>query len=67
MAQLKETGPARDVDDYSSIPSDETATGEEDGAGLGAGAWWAIGFGLAVVGGVVGFVLVRAGRKRREA
>ncbi len=66
-AQLKETGPARDVDDYSSVPSDDTAAGEESGDGLGAGAWWAIGLGLAVVAGVVGFVRVRAGRKRREA
>lgn len=69
MAQLKDTGPARDVDDYSSVPHDDAAAGEEDGDGLGAGAgaWWAIGLGLAAVVavavGVVGVVL----RKRRQA
>ncbi|QFQ96858.1 hypothetical protein F9278_12235 [Streptomyces phaeolivaceus] len=68
VARLKETGPARDVDDYSSVPHDDTAAGETryDG-GLGAGAWWAIGLGGVVVAAVVGFVAVRAGRKRREA
>ncbi|MFM9699497.1 prenyltransferase/squalene oxidase repeat-containing protein [Streptomyces europaeiscabiei] len=67
VARLKDTGPARDVDDYTSVPADDTAAGEENGDGLGAGAWWAIGFGLVVVAGVVGFVRARAGRKRREA
>ncbi|MER6162378.1 prenyltransferase/squalene oxidase repeat-containing protein [Streptomyces sp. NPDC001868] len=66
VAQLKDTGPARDVDDYSSVPVDDTAAGEADGDGLGAGAWSAIGLGL-VVAAVVGFVLVRARGKRREA
>ncbi|MGW1667835.1 prenyltransferase/squalene oxidase repeat-containing protein [Streptomyces sp. NPDC002324] len=71
VARLKDTGPARDVDDYSSVPSDDTA-GEADtdgagtSAGTGAGTWWAVGLGL-VVAAVVGVVSVRAGRKRRES
>ncbi|MGW0839029.1 prenyltransferase/squalene oxidase repeat-containing protein [Streptomyces sp. NPDC002787] len=67
VAQLKDTGPARDVDDYSSVPNEDTAAGEESGDGLGAGAWWGIGLGLVAVIAVVGFTLLRAGRNRREA
>ncbi|QYX80500.1 prenyltransferase/squalene oxidase repeat-containing protein [Streptomyces akebiae] len=67
VAQLRETGPAGDVDDYSSVPHEDTAAGDEAGDGLGAGAWWGIGLGLVVVAAVVGFVLVRVGRKRPEA
>jgi hypothetical protein len=66
VAGLQGTGPARDVDDYSSVPSHDTA-GEVDGDGPGAGTWWAVGLGLVVVAAVVGFVSARAGRKRREA
>ncbi|MDX3643464.1 prenyltransferase/squalene oxidase repeat-containing protein [Streptomyces sp. MB09-02B] len=70
VARLKDTGPARDVDDYSSVPHEDTATGDEAGDGLGAdgaGVWWVIGLGLVVVVAVVGFVLARSGRKRPEA
>ncbi|WP_200302175.1 prenyltransferase/squalene oxidase repeat-containing protein [Streptomyces adelaidensis] len=67
VAQLKETGPARDVDDYSSVPNEDTAAGEDGGDGLGAGAWWAIGLGGVAAVTAAGFVLVRAARKRRRA
>ncbi|WP_086786911.1 prenyltransferase/squalene oxidase repeat-containing protein [Streptomyces caniscabiei] len=70
VAQLRETGPAGDVDDYSSVPVDDTAAGDEadgSGDGLPAGAWWVLGLGLIVVAALVGFALVRGGRKRPEA
>ncbi|MDX2598970.1 terpene cyclase/mutase family protein [Streptomyces caniscabiei] len=70
VAQLRETGPAGDVDDYSSVPVDDTAAGDEadgSGDGLPAGAWWVIGLGLIVAAALVGFALMRGGRKRPEA
>ncbi|WNZ11908.1 prenyltransferase/squalene oxidase repeat-containing protein [Streptomyces sp. 11x1] len=67
VAQLKDTGPAGEGSDYSSVPYDDTTAGDEAGDGLGAGAWWAIGLGLVVVAATAGFVLVRAGRKRPQA
>ncbi|MFF5358602.1 prenyltransferase/squalene oxidase repeat-containing protein [Streptomyces scabiei] len=67
VARLKDTGPARDVDDHSSVPSDDSA-GAGNGDGPGAGVWWTAGAGLGlVVAAVAGFVAVRAGRKRGEA
>ncbi|MEI5524356.1 prenyltransferase/squalene oxidase repeat-containing protein [Streptomyces brasiliscabiei] len=66
VAQLKDTGPARDVDDYSSVPVDDGAY--YDG-GTDDGTWWKTGLAgvLAVAGAVVaGFVLAKARRKRRE-
>ncbi|WP_217180126.1 prenyltransferase/squalene oxidase repeat-containing protein [Streptomyces sp. AC495_CC817] len=67
VAQLKDTGPAGEVSDYSSVPYDDTTAGDEAGDGLGAGAWWAIGLGLVVVAATAGFVLAKAGRKRLQA
>ncbi|MEE1766393.1 prenyltransferase/squalene oxidase repeat-containing protein [Streptomyces sp. SP18BB07] len=70
VAQLQETGPAGEVDDYSSVPVDDTAAGDEadgTGDGLAAGVWWVIGLGLVVVTAVVGFGLVRGARKRPQA
>ncbi|MFF9772122.1 prenyltransferase/squalene oxidase repeat-containing protein [Streptomyces sp. NPDC013978] len=70
VAQLQETGPAGEVDDYSSVPVDDTAAGDEadgSGDGLAAGVWWVLGLGLVAVTAVVGFGLVRGARKRPQA
>lgn len=70
VAQLKDTGPAGEVDDHSSVPVDDEAIDDTSyDAGLGSDTWWAIGLGgaVAAVGAVVaGFVLAKARRKRRE-
>jgi hypothetical protein len=64
VAQLTETGPARDVADYTSVPSDDTADGGGDDGGIATGVVLGAGLGLAALAGAA---LTRLTRKRRRA
>ncbi|MFJ7047302.1 prenyltransferase/squalene oxidase repeat-containing protein [Streptomyces sp. NPDC101112] len=64
VARLTETGPARDVADYRSVPSDDTADGGGDDGGIATGVVLGAGLGLAALAGAA---LTRLTRKRRRA
>ncbi|SPF06053.1 prenyltransferase/squalene oxidase repeat-containing protein [Streptomyces sp. MA5143a] len=64
VARLTETGPARDVADYRSVPGDDTADGGGDDGGVATGVVLGAGLGLAALAGAA---LTRLTRKRRRA
>ncbi|MDG5804344.1 prenyltransferase/squalene oxidase repeat-containing protein [Streptomyces ossamyceticus] len=64
VARLTETGPARDVADYRSVPSDDTDGGGGDDGGIATGVVLGAGLGLAALAGAA---LTRLTRKRRRA
>ncbi|MFF7265491.1 prenyltransferase/squalene oxidase repeat-containing protein [Streptomyces sp. NPDC008159] len=63
VAQLTDTGPARDVADYRSVPSDDTADDGGDDGGIATGVVLGAGLGLAALAGAG---LTRLTRKRRR-